>query len=131
MCVESHPWKLLKASHLFRCKSEEALGLAWPGACQPFSFLCSVDQLELEAGGLDILGSDDEGAVGPDGAKVHGSLKPVPQRGLLRISYGPKAELSPTNNQNDQDTRVENYMSIRLSTNQCSNATSLLDDQSR
>ncbi|KAL3676772.1 hypothetical protein R1sor_026720 [Riccia sorocarpa] len=90
---KSHPWKRLKASHLFGVKVGKSSD--WPDARQPFT---CVQFIGSGAGdlGLNILRSEED-AVGLNGGKGQGSSKSVPQRGMLRISFGPEVELSPAN----------------------------------
>ncbi|KAG6543648.1 hypothetical protein Mapa_014831 [Marchantia paleacea] len=89
----SHPWKRLKSAHLFGVKIGKPSD--WPDARQPFSYIQFIGAGVRDLG-LNILRSEED-AVGLNGAKGQGNQKSVPQRGLLRITFGPEAELSPGN----------------------------------
>jgi hypothetical protein len=84
----SNPWKRLKPSHLLGIKVDKDSD--WPDARQPFV----VAQLIDHAIYFFRSEADAQGMMGIHGL---GNMKSIPLKGLLRVTYGLEAELSPVN----------------------------------
>ncbi|KAJ7271444.1 hypothetical protein O6H91_02G025100 [Diphasiastrum complanatum] len=81
----SNPWKRIKPSHLFGVRVGK--DPEWSSGRQPFSVL------QVVGGG----GSGDLGLNLLRGIRRDGDKKSIPEAGLLRITFGPEADLAPAN----------------------------------
>lgn len=84
----SNPWKRLKPSHLLGIKVDKDSD--WPDARQPFVVAQLIDH------GIYFFRSEAD-ARGMMGIHGLGNTKSIPLKGLLRVTYGLEAELSPVN----------------------------------
>ncbi|CAM6091629.1 unnamed protein product [Calypogeia fissa] len=90
----SQPWKRLKSNHLFGVKVGKSPD--WSDSRQPFGCVQFVGGGMAGDLGLNIYRTASD-ATTHNGSKGLANMKSIPQKGFLRISFGPEAELAPGN----------------------------------